>query len=756
MLNRLIKYGLYLALVMPLVFTSRTLYPWHFGKTILFQGLIEFLVLLSLTEILSRESKDSIKFKFNQLDWCVLAFLASRIVSSILGVNFAQSLWGTEARMQGLFTWLHFGAFYYLLRYYLNNFKDWSRLIIFTIGIAAISGSIALFGYKFSFLDGVVVAQGRISGLLGNPIFFAGYLVIPLFITLAYFAKNLFDKNKDKTKAILSNQYFIGGSLIVILVALVKAQTRGANVGVVVGLIISILIYLKYSTVQKSKKIIKIASLVFVVLIVGVYMLDSQSNYFKNNYPDIYHAFNIDPTNNTTAQTRLLAWQIGLKGFKAHPVFGWGPENFQDVFDNYYNPQFLDYGFNETVWDKPHNNLVEVLAESGMVGFVAYLAIFFTAIRFLISLIKKEEYESQKIFLIALAGGLIAFEGQNFFSFFTSDSLLMLMSSLAFIAFLYESHSQNMGGSSIHKGTVPKQNYIYNLLGVTIFVLMILMTIGLYKNYTIFKASIAMGDARDWAEIGSVYKWENQVEVALSLKTPYAREHTILTISDLNLLAKTGAMTNNVLNKVSPQIINILEPAIKENPQSYLYRFWLSALYEMMGEYVNQNYYQESTKLLLEAGKISQGRQQVPLHLSKNYLQMGDNKKAIEILRALVKADGKHAESHWFLGLALVQNKEMEAGISELESGITFALSNSKNVLYLIDLYANQKQFKKIAPLYEYLIKQEPDNPKYYANLAATYAVLGEKDKMKESIDKAVELDPTLKEEADKFLKQNK
>ena len=72
--------------------------------------------------------------------------------------------------------------------------------------------------------------------------------------------------------------------------------------------------------------------------------------------------------------------------------------------------------------------------------------------------------------------------------------------------------------------------------------------------------------------------------------------------------------------------------------------------------------------------------------------------------------------------------------------------------MYLIDVYAERQEYEKIIPLYEILITRHPNNPQYYASLAVTYAFIEDKENAFININKAVELQPELAEEAKKFL----
>ncbi|MBI5728777.1 MAG: hypothetical protein HY983_00835, partial [Candidatus Magasanikbacteria bacterium] len=68
LLNKIIKFGLYSTLFLPLLFTSFTYFPWNFGKTIIFQIVVELLLFLHIIGQ-AMKSDDKTAKPMNWLDW---------------------------------------------------------------------------------------------------------------------------------------------------------------------------------------------------------------------------------------------------------------------------------------------------------------------------------------------------------------------------------------------------------------------------------------------------------------------------------------------------------------------------------------------------------------------------------------------------------------------------------------------------------------------------------------------------------------
>jgi O-antigen ligase len=82
-------------------------------------------------------------------------------------------------------------------------------------------------------------------------------------------------------------------------------------------------------------------------------------------------------------------------------------------------------------FDRAHNKPMEVLATTGIFGFLSYLSIFGIALYFLNRLRKKKEWFLPSL---ALMGGLTGYFIQNIFIFDFHESYLMFFLSLAFIS----------------------------------------------------------------------------------------------------------------------------------------------------------------------------------------------------------------------------------------------------------------------------------------------------------------------------------
>jgi O-antigen ligase len=109
---------------------------------------------------------------------------------------------------------------------------------------------------------------------------------------------------------------------------------------------------------------------------------------------------NLISTDEYSYSTRLVAWEIILKEIvRANPILGLGPANYY-----YYTPLYPILGY--SVQFNSHNNYIDILAQSGIIGLVCFFW-FAVELAFLgFRLLKKELSSFARAYVIAVIGGL--------------------------------------------------------------------------------------------------------------------------------------------------------------------------------------------------------------------------------------------------------------------------------------------------------------------------------------------------------------
>ena len=365
-----VKLGIFVSLFIPLLVTRFTFYPFVFGKAIAFQVLVGILLVLWFVAL----ARGEIKLKWTKLNLAVLIYFLVLSLSTVFSQDIIRSFWGTQERMQGLFSLLHFGFYFLVLSTTLEK-KDFLWLFRVSLGVSAVASVWAL-----------ISGGNRLSGSLGNPGFLAIYLLLNLF-----FAIYLFLKDKRFYWRLGYGAFFLLN-----FTAFFLTKTRGAWVGLLVGLLI--LLGGKIWSFRGRKRLVAILVLV-IILLMFLAVFELQKDRFLEG-----------------SETRVVSWGISWDAFKENPVLGWGPDNYILGFAKHFDPRFTNLEHGLLWFDKAHNIFWEYLVTTGLLGFLAYLSILFVA-------------SKRSLFIASVLG---AYFVANLFWIETTTSLLLFFVLIAF------------------------------------------------------------------------------------------------------------------------------------------------------------------------------------------------------------------------------------------------------------------------------------------------------------------------------------
>lgn len=348
--------GVYGGLLMPLVYARIVIFPFVYLKLLYFQIAVG-LALPAWFALASRDAR--YRPRRSGLLFALLAWFAAMGLSTLFAANPWHSFFGTQERMTGLFSLLHFFGWYLLASSTLHSRRDWRRLLDFQVTVGFLSAAVVLLQAAFpGLIGGAEAGQGeRLSGLLGNAIFLAAYQVFNLFCVVF-----LWEGASERKRA------WYGLVVLAALGAFALAGSRGPLLGLVVGVCASVLTL----ALTTHRRRLVVSSLLGIGLLVASYALfvafvahRPALNSFWGAHANLKHFFDfeIDPV-------RIRLWTIAWSGFTQRPILGWGPVGYEIASEALYRPEF----YTLHIFDEVHNRALAVLCETGLVGFAAFLA----------------------------------------------------------------------------------------------------------------------------------------------------------------------------------------------------------------------------------------------------------------------------------------------------------------------------------------------------------------------------------------------
>jgi len=211
------------------------------------------------------------------------------------------------------------------------------------------------FGFNIKFLrwDLSIPQCSRVMSTSGNPLFFAAYLVILFPLIFTTLIQQL--EKKKKTAYDFGLIIFLTGLLVLVLINLFYTKCRGGWLGWGASvLLIGLFAFKRYEWLRKYSLV---GATLFIFLIIG----------FGWKTRQVW----LRPTD------RLLIWRDSLAMVKEHPLLGVGPGRYHLEFRH--SPELLKrIPRNKFIVNYAHNEFLEVLCETGIIGFGIFLWLYLT------------------------------------------------------------------------------------------------------------------------------------------------------------------------------------------------------------------------------------------------------------------------------------------------------------------------------------------------------------------------------------------
>ncbi len=416
--------ALFLALFVPFIVAAGGLWPNLFfpfitGKNFAFRVLIE-IALLCYALLALREPK--YRPSASKIMWVVLAFVGWMAVATVFSVDPVKSFWSNFERMEGYVGLLHLFAWFLVAGALLAADKLWDRFWNTSIALSAIQGGWALLqvtGYAtISSQSGV-----RADTTFGNATYLAVYLLINFFLTLYMLAR--LSKEARGNESTLRVLY--GAALVLQLAGIFFTETRGAILGLGVGLVAAALYLIVFARGRESLVVRRLAigAVAFVIIFAGAIYAVRDSALVKE-IPALRRLASISLTETTVTSRLKYIWPMAVQGSLERPVAGWGQENFNFIFNKQYQPGM----YNQEQWfDRAHNQFLDWLVAGGLPAFLLYISLYILAV---FAILRAGELSARE--RAALLGLLAAYAFNNIFVF---DNLVSGMYFFALLAYLH-------------------------------------------------------------------------------------------------------------------------------------------------------------------------------------------------------------------------------------------------------------------------------------------------------------------------------
>ena len=457
-----------LVMVVPLIFSPRSLELFEFPKL-----LIIYFGASLLAPLLIFKQQKLVKLIFNRksgnsnLIWAaILLFLLSQALSTLFSIDQHVSFFGYYSRFNGgLLSLLSYLIIMLSAWFFLNSQRvtQLLKIILGTGLIVALWGLPSHFGYDFICLivmgrlgtacwSSDFIPELRMFSTLGQPNWFATYLLVLIFIVLYFFitGQSQLDKKVKQYSPFVYSLMFLLFS-----VELVWTNSKSG----ILTYIILVPLYLIANFFNKKEKLKSwLRQSYFLPLAIIVLVLFSALwPVAKQLTQSLVPSPNAKPTQNLTqplpntqainitpsSKIRMIVWEGALKLGQKYPWFGTGVETFAYAY-NFTRPMAhnltSEWNF---VYNKAHNELLNYLATSGYFGLVSYLLMFLVFVVLGIQAWKDPLLKNFGLFYLA---SLLAIFMMNFFGFSTTATNLLFYL-LPALLLVYQREKTNLNQS---------------------------------------------------------------------------------------------------------------------------------------------------------------------------------------------------------------------------------------------------------------------------------------------------------------------
>jgi O-antigen ligase len=446
--NKVLRYIIYvllgLSLLVPLIVANSMFFPYITGKALTFRCLVE--AAFAVWVVLAFRDP-SVRPKRTPLFWGITIFTIVAFIVDMTGMNPIRSLWSNNERMEGWITIIHLWAYFIIFSSIVESRKIWHWFINLSFIPATIMAFEGIWQLYVAWL--AHQQMPRLSLNLGNAEYLAVYMLFNAFFAL-YLAQVSWAQKQFRNWTWL---YLVLSLLYVITI--IGSLTRGTWLGIAGGLFVGGLVYSIFALKTKTEKIGRTIALSLVGLIIvgalGFYAI--RNTHFVQNSSVLNRLASIS-TDNARLQ---YIWPMAWKGFKAKPILGWGQENFNYVFNTYYDPN----AWGQEQWfDRAHNTFIDWSINGGIVGLAAYASIF---VLLFMGIWKKDE-DGEYVFSLRersiWTGLVVAYIIHDMFVFDNLASYLMFFTTLAF--FQNQWPNKKVPAVAGAAAAVPKKPFVVN------------------------------------------------------------------------------------------------------------------------------------------------------------------------------------------------------------------------------------------------------------------------------------------------------
>jgi O-antigen ligase/tetratricopeptide (TPR) repeat protein len=620
------------ALFVPLIVGYDFFFPYVVPRNVFFRVAVEAAATILVAFVCLQNKR--LALRDEPIFWALAAFVAAVSLSAIFSPARAHSFFGDFERMGGVWAWLHLALFFLLLR--TLGEEDWGRLLTVALGVTLLVSINAIAEHSH-----IVAAQrtgerivAASSSTVGNGGLLAAYLMFGVGLG-AYLAAT-----RVRWKWI-----YIGAGLIN-LIALIFAANRSTIIGISLGALVGATVFSFISTSSRRRWIAPLVAVAIAMFVAAATALIRAfpANGFVSALPTVLLRLGGTSTGGADA-SRTMQWKTALQGFLDRPLVGYGVENHNLAWSAHFDPRI--YALDTDVYDRTHNQFLELLATTGLIGTLAFLAVW-VAIGYSLYRAYKSRRLGAPAFSI-LIGLQIAYATYLFFWFVDLNSTMLWILFAALIASCANPLTmvRPVGVGERERPLIPRA-----IVALSVGLLVVLLD---WQAYQPLRAANALAQIQ--TERGTVSANLARFDVAVN---PLVEQtaHTPIVLADYlsSLKPRFDEMRDDVeerrmLDRAFDNALEAFSTEIhRDTLNDRLYTHEAALLMDAAEFYGSDAYLGRGIAALNHAISLSPHRIQQRMLLANAFLGQRDTAQAKAVLAAAISVDPMLGEPRYRLG----------------------------------------------------------------------------------------------------------
>ena len=378
-------------------------------------------------------------------------------------------------------------------------------------------------------------------------------------------------------------------------------------------------------------------------------------------------------------ESRTMQWRAAIDGFKDRPLLGYGLENHNLVWSAHFDPGI--YRLDTDIYDRTHNQFLETLATTGLVGTAAFLGIWLA-----IGLTLVRAYRAGRLSLpgVAILSGLqVAYATYLFFWFVDLNSTMLWILIAALIA------SRGTVGSVVLEASGQAAEGARSRPVLALATMVALVAAIYAEGYTPLRANYALAEIDSGR--ASVTQTLSQFQLLANSSAPESSHAPLMMeqyIASLRARFKeirADSSERQVLDRAFAESFAVFGREIHRDTLNDRLYTGEGALLDAAAQfYQSPDYRRQAIDALHKAIELSPRRIQQRLLLASIYTGAGDYERALVVLSDAVRSDPEVGEPRYKLAQAYIGAGRSDSALAMLRTSLALGYVGTPEIYLLM------------------------------------------------------------------------